>query len=85
MFYHRETNQVGYKSKDGKETRMFDSLGWIVALCSHVPGKDEQMFRYYGHYSNVARGKTEKNPRSSVDNHIRAPDYPAEANFKEKY
>ena len=26
-------------------------------MCSHVPNKGEQMVRYYGHYSNVARGK----------------------------
>jgi hypothetical protein len=26
-------------------------------MCSHVPNKGEQMVRYYGYYSNVARGK----------------------------
>ncbi len=26
-------------------------------MCSHVPNKGEQMIRYYGYYSNVARGK----------------------------
>jgi len=25
-------------------------------MCSHVPNKGEQMVRYYGYYSNVARG-----------------------------
>jgi len=29
-------------------------------MCSHVPGKGEQMVRYYGYYSNVARGKRKK-------------------------
>ena len=28
--------------------------------CSHVPNKGEQMARYYGFYSNVARGKQKK-------------------------
>jgi hypothetical protein len=29
-------------------------------MCSHVPNKGEQMVRYYGHYSNVSRGKRKK-------------------------
>jgi hypothetical protein len=30
-------------------------------MCSHVPDKGEQLVRYYGFYSNVARGKRKKN------------------------
>jgi len=30
------------------------------ALSSHIPNKGEQMVRYYGYYSNVSRGETEK-------------------------
>jgi len=29
-------------------------------MCSHVPNKGEQMVRYYGYYSNVSRGKRQK-------------------------
>jgi hypothetical protein len=57
MNYHRETGQVEYRSKDGKETKVLDALEWLAAMCSHVPNKGEQMARYYGFYSNVARGK----------------------------
>jgi len=32
-------------------------MEWLAAMCSHVPNKGEQMVRYYGYYSNVARGK----------------------------
>jgi len=32
------------------------SEGW----CSHVPNRGEQMARYYGYYSNLCRGKREK-------------------------
>ncbi len=60
MNYHRETGQVQYRSKDGKETKIFDALEWLAAMCSHVPNKGEQMARYYGYYSNVARGKRKK-------------------------
>ena len=60
MTYHRETGQVEYKSKDGAQTQVFDAVQWLAAMCSHVPNKGEQMVRYYGYYSNVARGKQKK-------------------------
>ncbi len=60
MTYHRETGQVQYQSKNKKETRVFDALEWLAAMCSHVPNKGDQMVRYYGFYSNVARGKRKK-------------------------
>jgi len=37
--------------------KVFHALEWLAAMCSHVPNKGEQMVRYYGHYSNVSRGK----------------------------
>ena len=52
-----EEAQVLYRSKDGKEEKIFDAPEWLAAMCSHVPGKGEQMVRYYGHYRNVSRGK----------------------------
>ena len=39
MTYRRETGQVEYRSKDGKETRVFDALEWLAAMCSHVPNE----------------------------------------------
>ena len=39
---------------------MLHALQWLAAMCSHVPNKGEQMVRYYGYYSNVARGKRKK-------------------------
>jgi len=32
----------------------------LAAVCSHIPNKGEQMARYYGYYSNVSRGKRQK-------------------------
>ena len=49
MAYHRESGQVEYKSKDGAQTKIFDALKWLAAMCSHVPNKGEQMVRYYGY------------------------------------
>ncbi|MBU0699054.1 MAG: transposase, partial [Proteobacteria bacterium] len=68
MTYLRESGQVEYRSKacprprlgNGKQTKVFDALEWIAAMCSHVPNKSEQMVRYYGHYSNVNRSRCKK-------------------------
>ena len=57
MIYIRDESKVLYQSKDAKETKNFDALEWLAAMCSHVPNRGEQMVRYYGHYSNVLRGK----------------------------
>ena len=48
----------GCLSVEGWERiKIFDDLECLAAMCSHVPDKGEQMVRYYGHYSNVSRGK----------------------------
>ncbi len=46
MTYYRETGQVQYQSIDEKETKVFNALEWLAAMCSHVPNKGEQMVRY---------------------------------------
>ncbi len=60
MTYIQDEAKVVYQSKDGREEKVFDALEWLAAMCSHVPGKGEQMVRYYGYYSNVSRGKRKK-------------------------
>ena len=55
-----------YKSKDGKEQKVFDALEWLAAMWSHVPNKGEQMVRYYGYYSNVSRGKRKKSDQDEL-------------------
>jgi hypothetical protein len=49
-----------FQSKGGSQSKTFDALEWLAAMCSHVPNKGEQMARYYGYHSNVARGKRKK-------------------------
>ena len=39
---------------------IFPVLNWVVAITAHIPNKGEQLVRYYGYYSNVARGKRKK-------------------------
>jgi hypothetical protein len=41
MTYLPDESQVVYRSKDGKEERIFDALEWLAAMCSHVPNKGE--------------------------------------------
>ena len=74
MIYIPEESKVVYKSKDGREEKIFDALEWIAAMCSHVPNKGEQMVRYYGSYSNVARGKRKKKGQDDLIDSILEPD-----------
>ena len=60
MTYIPEDSKVVYRSKDGKEERVFDALEWLAAMGSHVPNKGEQMAHYYGYYSNVSRGSEKR-------------------------
>jgi hypothetical protein len=55
-----EGGAVVYTSKDGATTRNFPALEWLAAMCLHIPNRGEQMVRYYGYYSNVSRGKRQK-------------------------
>jgi len=74
MTYIPDESEVIYQSKDGKEEKVFDALEWLAAMCSHVPNKGEQMVRYYGHYSNVSRGKRKKEDRDELIPSILEPD-----------
>jgi hypothetical protein len=57
MTYLEHEATVVCTAKDGKEQKVFPAMEWLAAMCSHIPNKGEQMVRYYGHYSNVAREK----------------------------
>jgi hypothetical protein len=74
MTYFPEDSKVVYRSKDGKEEKIFDALEWLAAMCSHVPKKGEQMVRYYGFYSNVSRGKRKKQDQNGMIPSILEPD-----------
>jgi len=60
MQYLDQEGKVVYTSKDGRTSKSFPALEWLANLCSHIPNRGEQMVRYYGHYSNVSRGKRQK-------------------------
>jgi len=60
MVYHRKSGQLECRSKDGRQSKVFDALEWIATMCSHVSIKGRQMFLYYGLYSNVNRGRRKK-------------------------
>jgi hypothetical protein len=66
MTYLRDGSKDVYQSKDAKQTKIFDALEWLAAMCSHVPNRGEQMVRYYGHYSNVKRGKRKKEEQDKI-------------------
>jgi len=74
MSYIPEESEFIYRSKDGKEEKVFDALEWLAAMCSHVPNKGEQMVRYYGYYSNVSRSKRKKEDNDELIPSILEPD-----------
>jgi hypothetical protein len=41
-------------------------MEWLAAMSSHIPDKGEQMIRYYGYYSNVCRGRRQKENQDGV-------------------
>ena len=73
MTYIPEESKVSYQSKDGKDEKVFDALEWLAAMCSHVPNRGEQMARYYGYYSNVSRGKRQKENQDNLIPYILEP------------
>jgi len=66
MTYIPEESKVIYQSKDGKKEKVLDALEWLADMTSHVPNKGEEMVRYYGHYSNVARGRRKKQDQDGL-------------------
>jgi hypothetical protein len=52
--------KVIYRSKDGRASKTFQVLDWLVQLALHIPNKGEQMVRCYGYYSNKSRGMRKK-------------------------
>jgi len=60
MQYLDQEGKVVYTSKDGRTRKSFPALEWLAAMSSHIPNRGEQMVRYYGYYSNVSRGKRQK-------------------------
>jgi hypothetical protein len=61
LIYNEENGTVIYHSKmtHGKGKKNFEvytAEEFIAAITQHIPEKNFQMIRYYGHYSNKSRG-----------------------------
>jgi hypothetical protein len=84
MTYLPDESKVVYKSKDNKKETTFDAMEWLAAMCCHVPNKGEQMVRYYGHYSNLSRGKRKKNDQEGLIPAILEPD-PSSKEFRKNW
>jgi len=52
--------KVVYEGKTSGVDETFTALDWLARLVTHIPGKGEQMVRYYGYYSNKSRGMRKK-------------------------
>jgi hypothetical protein len=66
MKYLDKEGTVVYTGKDRKTNKVFPTMECLAAMCAHIPNRGEQMVRYYGYYSNVARGKRQKAGNDNV-------------------
>lgn len=66
MKYLDQEGAVVYTGKDGTTNKVFPAMEWLAAMCRHIPDRGEQMVRYYGYYSNVARGKRQKEGKDNA-------------------
>ena len=55
------------QAKDNSSSKIVLDLDWLAHLVSHIPGKSEQLVRYYGYYSNKSRGMRKK---ASLDEQV---------------
>ena len=62
--YIESSGSIIYKSKMhlGKKRNfeVLDAIEFLHRVCLHIPGPYEALIRYYGYYSNAARGKRKK-------------------------
>lgn len=56
----RGISQVVYTGKNSRLQERFTAIDWLSRLVVHIPDKGEQLVRYYGYYSNKARGVHKK-------------------------
>jgi hypothetical protein len=68
MTYDKQTGMVIYRSKFHaslkRNYQLLPATQWLKLLLAHIPDKYEHLVRYYGWYSNRARG--ERNPETST-------------------
>jgi hypothetical protein len=54
LVYDRHNQKVIYHGKGGDV--FYEPLDFLAQLTLHIPNPNEQVIRYYGHYSNKSRG-----------------------------
>jgi hypothetical protein len=70
MTYNEKTNTIIYRSKQDYHSKcnfkVFSAEDFIVAITQHIPAHGFQNVRYYGWYSNKARGQRLKQKQASA-------------------
>jgi len=71
MTYNEENGTVIYRSRMHAKTKrnyeIFSAEDFIAAITQHIPEKGFQMVRYYGWYSNRARGERAKREAEAAE------------------
>jgi Zn finger protein HypA/HybF involved in hydrogenase expression len=62
--YNQDTGSVIYKSRmhlgKNRNFEVLDAVEFLHRVCLHIPDAYESLIRYYGFYSNAARGRRKK-------------------------
>ena len=76
MTYLPESGEVIYRSKrnhaTGRNWERYDAPAFIAAITQHIPQPRQHLVRYYGAYSNRARGELRKGAQSASGEQSRA-------------
>ncbi|MCZ6501718.1 MAG: transposase [Gammaproteobacteria bacterium] len=70
MTYDKQTGMVIYRSKFHaslkRNYQLLPAVQWLTLLLAHIPDKYEHLIRYYGWYSNRARGERNTDPGTAT-------------------
>ena len=66
LIYIQDESKVLYWSKDGEKETILCALGWLSAICPHLPSIGEQMVCFFFCYSNVSHGRRQKEDQDGL-------------------
>ena len=86
MTYDKLTGMVIYRSKFHaslkRNYQLLPAIQWLTLLLAHIPDKYEHLVRYYGWYSNRARGERKADTSANTATTLLLDETPADRKSK---
>ena len=86
MTYDRQTGMVVYRSKFHaslkRNYQLLPAVQWLTLLLAHIPDRYEHLVRYYGWYSNRARGERNADTNTHTSSTLHIDETPANRKSK---